>query len=838
MQAVVMAGGEGTRLRPLTCNRPKPMVPIVNRPVMEHIINLLKKQGITEIFVTLCYLPQVIQDYFGDGSDFGVKIKYFIEETPLGTAGSVKQIEKDLTDTFVIISGDALTDVNLLEALAFHKEKDALATLVLTHVEEPLEYGVVVTDDLGRIKHFLEKPNWSEVFSDTVNTGIYILEPECLKFFAEGKNFDFSKDLFPLLLGSGYPLYGFLTSGYWCDVGNIEQYHQANHDVLEGKVKLQIPGKCLYPGIWVEDGTVIDSQAILIPPIFLGANCQLREGVKLERYTVLGNNCLIDKGAKLKRSILFSNDYIGKNSNIAGAVIGENCYLQSNVKILEGAVIGDHCKLEGRSQVKSDIKVWPGKEVQWGISVVKNMIWGDGARSLFTCQGVKGLVNIELTAECMARLGCAYGAFLPKQSSVIVTSDGSRSASMLQKAFLSGLVASGVNVYDLERLPLPMAKYSVKLEEIKGGAYIALCPSDLERVEIRFFDSQGIDLDKGKLKKLETLFYRGDFRKISPEELGEIQPLNGLKSDYIRKLIKNLAEEKIKNQKLKLVVEYNHSNTCLVLPTILNRLGCAVISLNAYVDEENSLEDKQTNVELLKQLSTVVLATQSDLGILMDKAGEKIFLIDNQGRIVNMDQVLLLLSFYRLQKLGEGRIALPVTAPWFLESMLEEYQGKVIRTKASSSSLLEKSQEENVLLAGNEQGAFVFPEFQTAFDGMRAVGEILELITKGGKDFSQLVNDLPKLICLRDSVFCSWGSKGKVMRTLIQEVEREKMDLLDGIRIFAEQSSILVLPDGEQPLFHLFAEGSSQEKVKSLLEKYAQKIRHAQRLSKELRKVR
>jgi len=249
MKAVVMAGGEGTRLRPLTCNRPKPMVPIVNRPVMEHIINLLKEQGIKEIFVTLYYLPQVIQDYFGDGSDFGVKIKYYIEETPLGTAGSVKQIEKELDDTFVIISGDALTDIDLSKAIDFHKKKESLATLVLTQVEEPLEYGVVVTEEDGKIKHFLEKPDWSEVFSDTVNTGIYVLEPECLQFFEHGINFDFSKDLFPLLLAKEYPLYGYLTSDYWCDVGNIEQYRQAHNDVLDGKVHINIPGRCIYPNL-------------------------------------------------------------------------------------------------------------------------------------------------------------------------------------------------------------------------------------------------------------------------------------------------------------------------------------------------------------------------------------------------------------------------------------------------------------------------------------------------------------------------------------------------------------------------------------------------------------
>ena len=692
MQAVVMAGGEGTRLRPLTCNRPKPMVPIINRPVMEHIINLLKKQGITEIFVTLYYLPEVIQDYFGDGSDFGVKIKYYTEESPLGTAGSVKQIEKELNDTFVIISGDALTDINLLETINFHKEKNAIATLALTQVDNPLEYGVVITDEDGSIKHFLEKPNWSEVFSDTVNTGIYILEPESLSFFAEGKNFDFSKDLFPMLLEKGYPIYGHLTSGYWCDVGNIEQYRQANMDCLDGKVKVDIPGKMVASKIWMEEGNNIHPTINLKGPVFIGANAQIKEGANIEPYTVLGNNCLVDKTASLKRSILWGNDYIGKNSNLGATVVGENCYLHSHVHVFEGSVLGDHCKIESRAQIKAGIKIWPGKEVQTGISVIQNMVWGDsGGKSLFTCQGVKGLVNVELTPDYMARVGAAYGAFLPKQSTIVVGNDGGRSSEMLRKALVSGLVACGVNVYDLQNLPRPVVKYATNLEEIQGGVYLNTCVCDLEKVEVTFFDREGIDLDKNQLKKIETLFIREDFRKARVEELGGIFQLNGLSSCYAKSLLENLPKNILKNRKLKLVVDYNHSNTCLILPSVLEELGCEVVSLNAYMDEGKSAKNQDEFSHLLKQLSAMVVTTQSDFGVLLDPKGEKVFLVDNKGRIAKDNQVLILLALYRLEKDGQGMIALPVTIPWFMENLLEKYKGKVVRTKANSRALLEKT---------------------------------------------------------------------------------------------------------------------------------------------------
>ena len=242
MRAVLMAGGSGTRLRPLTCDLPKPMVPILNRPIAEHIINLLRRNNITEIIATLYYLPDVMRDYFQDGREFGVEITYAVEdEQPLGTAGCVKNVEDLLQNTFLVISGDSITDFDLQAAIAFHRQKKSKATLVLTRVPNPMEFGVVITDQEQKISRFLEKPSSSEIFSDTVNTGTYILEPEVLEYLPLKQESDFSKDLFPLLLAKGEPMYGYIAEGYWCDVGHLDAYREAQYDALEKKVKL-----CLY----------------------------------------------------------------------------------------------------------------------------------------------------------------------------------------------------------------------------------------------------------------------------------------------------------------------------------------------------------------------------------------------------------------------------------------------------------------------------------------------------------------------------------------------------------------------------------------------------------------
>jgi mannose-1-phosphate guanylyltransferase/phosphomannomutase len=220
MKAVIMAGGQGTRLRPLTSNQPKPMIPIVNTPCMEHIVRLLKDHGFTEIVVTLQFMPEEIQDYFGDGSDWGVSIGYSIEDAPAGTAGSVKLAEEHLEgERVLVISGDALTDCDLSRVLEFHENNGAEATMVLKSVENPLDFGIVITEEDGRISRFLEKPAWGQVFSDTVNTGIYVLEPTALAEIPSEGEYDFSKELFPKLLEAGRPLYGYVTEDYWEDIG-------------------------------------------------------------------------------------------------------------------------------------------------------------------------------------------------------------------------------------------------------------------------------------------------------------------------------------------------------------------------------------------------------------------------------------------------------------------------------------------------------------------------------------------------------------------------------------------------------------------------------------------
>src|SRR5438874_11461701 len=325
MQAVVMAGGEGSRVRRLTINGPRPLVSIVNKPCLGHIFDLLKRHGIDDAFVTLQYLASVIQDSYGDGGAIGLRLRYSVEETPLGTGGSVRQIGSALDETFLVISGDAMTDIDLSAVVAFHKERKAAVTLTLVRVANPLEYGVVITQPDGRISKFLEKPSWGEVFSDTINTGIYVIEPRVLERFDVGEVFDFSKDLFPRLLADGEPLFGYVAEGYWTDVGSIAEYARANADLLRGKVQCDDLAHELMPGVWTAGDVDVNESAKLTGPIFLGEGVKIGPHAEIIGPTVLRDYVSVDVGAVIDSSIVWRNTYIGERSALHGARLGRQC---------------------------------------------------------------------------------------------------------------------------------------------------------------------------------------------------------------------------------------------------------------------------------------------------------------------------------------------------------------------------------------------------------------------------------------------------------------------------------------------------------------------------------
>ena len=824
MKAVVMAGGEGSRLRPLTVSRPKPMAPIVGRPVMEHILYLLKSHGITDVVVTVQYMASAIEDYFGDGANLGMKIAYSREETPLGTAGSVKNAEELLQEPFLVISGDALTDFDLTAIITSHRRRRAMATLTLAHVANPLEYGVITTNDSGHIEKFLEKPSWGEVFSDTINTGIYVLDPKIFSYFEKDKPFDFSQELFPMMLKKGDPIYGYIAEGYWCDVGNLAEYMRANADILQGRVKLPMPGEDIGGGVWVEEGVDVASSAQIYGPAYIGHNARIRDGVIVHGPSCVGSYTILDDHAQVDRSVIWNNSYIGERAELRGALVGASTSVKSRAVMFEGAVIGDHSVINENAIVQPGVKIWPNKEIETGAVITSSIIWGSaGRRALFGRYGVTGLVNVDLTPDFAARLGAAYGAALPKGSVVCVNRDAHKTPRMIKRAIISGLPSAGINVHDLEDVPLPVARYYVRTTDAAGGVHIRLSPFDPRVLDIKFFDQNGQDISKNTERKIENLFFREDFRRVYLDDIGSIQYAPEAKKRYTDAFLRALDLEALRKRRYRVVMDYGHGASVDVMAPIFNEIGADVIALNATRDPARYSRTGEEFERDIQVLASITGALQADLGIRIDTGGERMYVVDDRGELLDGGKLLAAMIELTLRQRPGGVVAAPVTAPSVIEQVAKKHDGAIVYTKVMPQALTSAAVAAGVVMVGNDTGSFVFPELHPSFDAMFATMKLLESLARENTKLSQVVHQLPPYHLIRTQVNCPWEYKGKVMRILSEQYREEEP--IDGVKIdLGGDGWVLVLPDADSPLFHVLAESRSKESAQALADKYARVV--------------
>ncbi len=364
MKAMILAAGLGTRLRPLTEEISKPMVPIVNRPVMEHIVDLLARHGFGGLYVNLHYHPDIIMRHFGNGERWGLSITYSFEEELLGTAGGVKRLEKELGgDTFLVISGDALTDLDLTSLMAFHERHGAIATLVATPVDDPSKYGVVIMKEDGRITGFQEKPGRDEARSFVANSGIYVFEPEVLEMVPAGF-YDFGSQLFPRFLEEGIEFYGYRHDDYWNDVGSLEEYKAGNFDALTGRVKVKIPGVRIGDDVWIGDETAIEEEVVMVGPICIGAHCQVKRGARLFGPLVVGDRTIIDEGAILYRGIKWGDGYVGKDAHLMDTIVGWEAEIGSGAALLADTVVGHRTVIGEGSIIHPSVSIMPGSVIE------------------------------------------------------------------------------------------------------------------------------------------------------------------------------------------------------------------------------------------------------------------------------------------------------------------------------------------------------------------------------------------------------------------------------------------------------------------------------------------
>ena len=824
MKAVVMAGGEGSRLRPLTSRQPKPLVPVAGRPIMEHILLHLRRHQMRDVVATVQYMGASIRNYFGDGSEQGVALTYSVEDSPLGTAGSVMLARAQLTEPFVVISGDSLTDIDLVAAVRFHRERRAIATIVLKPVPNPLEYGVVVVDEGGAVQRFIEKPSWGEVISDLANTGIYILDPAVFAFFRPGEPTDWSGDVFPKLLKQGEPVFGWVASGYWEDVGSHGAYIKANFDCLEGRVKVQIPGERVGESIWVHEEAEVSTSARIDGPALIGAGAKVRAGAWVNGPCVIGGYTTIDTGAKVSNSIIWDHTYIGENSRLRGSVVCRSVTVKSGCLLEEGSVIGSEVVLGVGATVNANVRIWPNKEVEPGAVVHESIIWaGSWKRGLFSSYGLTGLTNVEFTPEFGARLGAAVGALSPKGTEIALSRDYTRSARMIHRAVMSGMISSGANATDLSVLPAPVARYWARHNHV-SAVHVQTSPVDPRSADIRIFDDHGLDLDKRSERKLENLFFREDIRRVSHYEMGRIIRRDGQTDRYLEDMLAKLDLETVRGAGFKLLVDYNNGAAALVLPRVLQEMNCTVIPLSAAPAEIVVEQDASAFNAHLLEMGVIVSAVKAKLGIFIDTPGERCFLIDESGDVLDHDMAFAVLAQLALS-LKPGMLLGPASSSLAFSMIADEMQSRFVPTKITPGAVLRAAQHADTVVASDGTGGYCWPDFAVSFDAIFTTVRVLELLARTGASLGALKSRIPAVAHRTAVEFCPWEVKGRVMRTMMERHLKDRIDLTDGVKVFVEGGWVLVVPDADRPEYHIIASTLDPVKSQSLVDEYAALVR-------------
>lgn len=824
-KAVIMAGGFGTRLRPLTMKIPKPMVPIMNQPMMEHIVNLLKKHNIKDVISLLYFQPDVITNYFGDGLKSGIKMQYVQAQADYGTAGSVKNAYQHLTERFIIISGDVLTDFDLTKAIEFHLEKKSKATILLTRHPTPLQYGIVMTDAEGKITRFLEKPSWGQVFSDTINTGIYILEPDVLDMIPYREEFDFSKDLFPTMLAKKMPLYGYIADGYWRDVGNLDEYQIGQNDALKGTLHLSYKGVDSDEAI-IGDNANISPTAKLKGKVLVGNNSKIGEHSELIDC-VIGNNVTIGKGAKLTRVTLWDNVVVGDFAYMIDDVVCSDVEIGQSATISENVFIANDCNIGKGAMLHANIKLWPSKKVEEGATLSRSLVQEEKwQRELFSEARITGISNVEIHPEFCAKLGAALGLSLGSNKVIITSRAPDNCSRIMKRAFTAGLASVGVDISDLQISSIPQTRQELRSGRYDAGLHIRKSPRNPNMHDIILFSKDGKDISTDLAKKIERYFFGEDVSRVIEENMGSIKLNSSSIESYIQRYISSIDVEKVRQRKFKILIDYSYGLAATILPSVLGHFDADVISINNFVDQKKFSPARLTlnDDNKIDEVATIMRNLNYEIGFQIESGAEKISIIDERGVWYSHNRLLCIMTKLFLEThrhLEPYKIGVSIIAGGEIEEIAKDYNVEVVRIKNSHAAMMEATRDEKIMFVGGSYGGFIFRDFLFASDGMFSVGQILEMLAKTGLHISELDDKLPVRYQSTITVAVPWDKKGTVMRKAMEFSEDLDRQLVEGVKIFRNGNSVLLYPEKENPNFTVIVDSANFDTAESLAKSYA-----------------
>ncbi len=775
-----MAGGEGSRLRPLTQYIPKPMVHVLNRPVMEYAMELLKRYGITEIGVTLHHFPGMVREHFGDGERFGVHFCYFQEQKALGTAGGIKNAEPFLSEDFIVIGGSCIADIDLKEAIAFHRENSAAATVLLT--EEGRAQSRVLMDQNERIKRCI-LPGAEEAGSDAWgNTGIYLFNKRILSYFPENTNMDFTRDIFPELLKQGERVFGYPSKGYFCDLTDPESYRQCHHDLLDGAMNFCPKSILREKGVFLEEGAFLEVGAAITPPVYIGKNTYVESGAEILPYSVIGSSCVVGEGAKTAECVVDCGSYLDDGSFVEGAVLGKKVTVKKDAKVYRGAVIGEDTVIGAEAIVKPDICIWPNKTISDGSIVRTNVISTQRLRrDLFGYRGITGVPGVDFTPENIAKIGACFGA-MNQMGKLAVAYDGHPVSYMAQVAVISGAMSAGVKVYDFGQNLLSVVRSAVGFYGLKGAVYLSFGEGQLH---LDFLDQEGVNIDRSTQQVLENLMEREEFARASSHLVEMPLKLESYKNYHFKALVKQFS--------------LHHIDRFVYLKTSspLVEQYCHQLFREVMI-KPIRLKDK-----ILKN---------GEITACISEDGERLTLYAEDGTEIKNDKLFMLLILILTEE-GHQKIVVP---PYLSQ--------KAISLANNSGAEVTVSVNTDAAFMKEMLRQHAFEEFQLCYDAVYALAKVMEYLAVKKLKLCDISRNLPEIFKARRKVRTSPEHAEATMRRLTARQTKESVSFPDGIKIHKKDGWVFIVPDSKKTSFTIITEGINEEYATELCDFYASRI--------------
>lgn len=758
MQAIIMAGGEGTRLRPLTCNMPKPLAPLCGKPVLEYILDLLKLNGFKSATLTLLYQGDKIVANFDNSSYKKMELEYVFEENPLGTAGCVKFASHD-TDVLVI-SGDAMCDFELKKAIEAHKHSGADATIITKQVSDPREFGLVLCDKNNRITGFLEKPSYESCTTDLANTGVYILSKSALDLISSGKKSDFAQDIFPEMLKRGMLLNNYEEKGYWCDIGDFKHYSKCQIDMLEGRVKCQIDGLRGLDGIISLSSSHFRGVKIT-PPCYIGKNVTIGAGSIVDSGSIIGDDVTIGINSKIHASVILNGAFLGERVSCNEAIICENAKLLRGASSYEGSVIGENAIIGENSTVEAGVRIWQGKQLEKNTSASYDVKYSYAKTLTLDDEGICGETNGEITPQIVATLGSSVASSCEKKNAIAVGYKGESAGKALTFAFISGAIAAGADVWDFGDCVEPELAYCMGLAGIELGCYIDAGVT----ARLRVVSENGLPPTRKQDRKIEGGLNRSEYNKASYSDFGEHKSSSTLKILY-------------ENELLKLV------------PTQLKGVR---------------LEIKTSSTRITKMLEKILLPKSDHNGerivIHLSSDGKKCSAYTEETGYVFYEKMVLLASKILFEN-GEN-IAIPYCFPTIVDELAKAYGKQALRYYNCSC---DSSDSEARKIASNSR---------FARDGIYLSIMVISYLSKKGLTLKKAIAELPEFYSTSKFV-----SIDKSPSQLLKELCSETGGLSEGVALKNKDGRVLIRPVKTGKGVMLFVDSFKSEMATELCDKF------------------